>query len=132
MKISKLVSFNSPQSPIIRALNIEKLGSYFIADVKISVIESGRQTYSFKGRDELQQAALAARSNTSRLRVEFLKPEIQVASGGQSATVQTVMLVDTETGADNLPLKITFQKIDRDWLITAVQTSADAKFRELQ
>ncbi len=69
-----------------RALaNAQSLAGYFSTNVEINLEVPGRIQHTICGRNEITQAALAARSTVGSLKVKFLDVAVTVAPDRQSA-----------------------------------------------
>ena len=117
-------SFKSGENPIISAARAENLASRFATNVEINinVPEYGRQ--EFVGRAEITQAAAGTRMRLRSLKVEFPDVSVTVAPDKQSAVADVAMKVQAagEKDFNVQEIKLTFQKIGGDWLITRVET----------
>jgi len=118
------VSFNADQNPLIIANNAEKLAACFSTNVEVNLDLPGRAEHTFSGRDEIIQAAAAAHSQLRSLSVEFLDVAVNVAADKQSATASATVEAKSSRDSDEIlqPMKFTFQKTGRDWLIIRVDT----------
>jgi ketosteroid isomerase-like protein len=106
------------------ASNAPKLAAFFTTDAQIDIDVSSHHL-NITGRDEMMAAAaMAARSQPGRYKVEFGSQEIEVASDNTSAIVHLTAKVTVSGESDWIPqeLKITFQKIDGNWLISRLET----------
>ena len=122
--LAELASYSAREGNISRITSIEKLGGFFTENAKAMVDVPGAETHTFDSRDELMQAALAARSSAGSMQVKFLDPNIQVDLSDQSALIDVTLTakIDNETDAIVQELKFTMRKIKGDWLITHVET----------
>jgi hypothetical protein len=124
VKLASLASFSSHESNIARVANIERLGTFFAENIEVVIDVPGVETHTFTRREELQQAAMQARSVVGALKVEFPDIHTTLAPDKQSA-VADVTLKAKVSGQNDLivqELAITFNKTNRDWLITRVET----------
>lgn len=122
--LAKTVSFDSRGGMLSQALSAEKIGDYFTTDVDIEIDVSGYGKTSLQGRDEVQQAAMAARSRLTALKVGFVDINVKLDPDGQGAKVNL-------TGNANVPgekelsaqeFNIVLKKVDGKWLISQVET----------
>jgi len=117
-------SFKSGENPLVSAARAETLAGFFSTNVEINinVLEFGR--HNFVGRTEIMQAAAGARTELSSLKVEFPDMSIKVSPDKLSAVADVTMKVQAAGQKDfNVQeMKLTFQKIGNDWLITRVET----------
>jgi hypothetical protein len=123
-QVAAAASVAPNEGQLARLANTQKLVGFFSPDVQINVDLPGRASQSFSGRDELQQAALGARSFLGSLKVRFLDVSVIVAPDRQSAEAH---LTATATlPGEKLPevqeLRIHFRKVDRAWPIDRVDT----------
>lgn len=117
-------SFNAGENPLVIAARSENLADRFSTNVEVnvSIPEFGRQ--GLVGRVEITQAAAAARTRWSSLKVEFPDVSVTVAADKQSAVADVVVKVQAtgDTGLNLQEVKFSFQITDGDWLITRVET----------
>src|SRR5579871_6875847 len=85
--LAKTASFDSRGGLISQALNAEKIGEFFTLDVDVEVTVAGFEGFSMHGRDEVQQAAAAARHRLTALKVEFVDMNVTLDADGQGAKV---------------------------------------------
>ena len=123
-KVAKLVSFGSKEGNIALAANVMQLSSYFATNVEITVDTPAQSKQTLTGRDELTQAAMAARNMVRGLDVEFLDQTITLAPDKLSATVSLTGKARVPGDRDLLvqELKFYLQKINGDWLIVRIET----------
>jgi len=83
-----------------------------------------RSLQAFNGREEIQQAALGARAILNSLRVHFVDIEVNVAPNKQLAIAHLTATADLpgEKVPEVEELQFGFKKVDRDWLISRVET----------
>jgi len=122
--IARLVSFAPNEGPLAKLGNSQKLVGFCATDIEIAIDPPGRSTQTFKGRDELMQAIMGARTMLSALKVQFVDIRVALEEDKQSAVARLTAKVDLP--GENVPevqeLKIIFQKVGRDWLITRAET----------
>ncbi len=102
----------------------ENLASHFGTNVEINInLPEGGQ-HGFLGRAEIMQSAAGMSSRLGSLKVVFLDVTVTIGPDKQSATADLTVQAQTDTDKDFLvqEMKITFQKIEADWLITRVET----------
>ena len=124
VKIARLASFSTAEGHLTAVANTERLGPFFSDDVHVIINVPGVESVNLTGRAELLQTALAARtSGVGSLTVKFLGIVIDVSPDRQSANAEvTLDATSGQKDAVDQELKITFQHINRDWLITQVET----------
>jgi hypothetical protein len=123
-KVAALVSFGAKEGNIAKAASVMQLTSYFATNVEITVDTPAQSKQTLSGRDELTQAALAARNMLSGLNVEFLDQSIILSPDKLSATVSLTGKARVPGDRDLLvqELKFYLQKINGDWLIVRIET----------
>ena len=84
----------------------------------------GRSIQTLSGREEIQRAAMGARSMLNTLKIEFVDVIVDVGPGRQSAIAH--LTATANLPGEKLPeveeLAISFRKIDHDWLIHRVES----------
>ena len=121
-ELARLASFEPNEGALAKLLNPQKLAGFFTSDVEVR-IEAFGYGREFSGRDQVQQAAMAARSALQSLKLKF--PDIDVAMGPdqKSAVVNLTASGQTPSERDGLiyELKLIFEKVGNDWLIRRVE-----------
>lgn len=117
-------SFAGNEGPMVRAAKIARILGFFSLDAEITFEAPGRGGQSLRGREDIRQAALAAHSNLSSLKVEFLDVNVTLAPDKQSAVVDLTARgrAGGDPGTFVQEMKFTFQKLDGKWLIIRVET----------
>ena len=122
--VARRASFAPDEGTLARMASAESLASYFSTNVEINLDVPGHLRHSILGRNEITQAALAARSTASSLSVKFLDVNVTLAPDRQSAiadfTVEAHVSDDQEFFVQEM--KFTLRKISGQWLITRVET----------
>lgn len=123
-KVAKLVSFGSNEGNIARAANVMQLTGYFATNIQIVVDTPAQSQQTLSGRDELTQAALAARNVLKGLDVEFVDQTVTLATDKLSATVSMTGKAHVPGDRDLMvqEMKFHLQKIEGEWLIDRVET----------
>ena len=122
--LANAVSFSSDGNNLVRLAGAQSLGGFFSVDVQVDIDVPGHERHSFTSRQEITQAALAARSAVTALKVKFPDINITVAPDKQSA-VANLTLEARVSGQPDLivqEMKFTLQKTDGKWLVTHVET----------
>lgn len=121
-----------PTGNIARVANVNKIGSFFDPNVRITVEGFGREFSSLNGRGELEQAALAARQNMSSVKVQFYNLAVQVGESRTNATVQMTALVNLNDQADPTVQDVTVElvKEGRSWLVLSAKPAASRRSLE--
>jgi hypothetical protein len=123
-KTARLASFSAGQGNISRVAAIEALGNYFTEEIEIKVDVPNYESHTFNRREELMQAALAARSAISSLKVDFPDMKVDLDAGKMSATVDVTLRADIngEKNAVIQELRVFLRKTDGKWLIYRLDT----------
>lgn len=111
------------EAPLTRIANAQRLASHFTGDAEIAVDLPGRSA-TLSGKDDVLQAALAARNTLSSLRVQFVDITVAVAGDRRTAVAQLTAKADFpgETVPEVEELKVSLRKDDGQWLINRVET----------
>jgi hypothetical protein len=132
-RLTKLAAAISarPQGNIATVANVNRIGSFFHPNVSISVEGYGAELGSVQGRGELQQTALAARQRVGSISVEFYNINIIVGPSETNATVTTTAIIklNDDANANVQEVQLTFEKLDRDWLIRSAAPAKSLKLR---
>ena len=123
-KVAKEASFTSNESTLARLSGAENLATHFATNVEVNINTREGDRQEFVGRDQITQAAVAARSQLGSLVVKFLDVTVAVAQDKQSATADLTVDANISGQPEALvqQVKITFQKMNGQWLITRVET----------
>jgi hypothetical protein len=123
-ELARTASFSSEDRGLARFAGAQHMADLFATNVEVNIDVPGRIQQRLLGRDEIQQAALGARSNLSGLKVTFPDIKITVAPDKQSAVVDLTVEVNVAGERDSIvqEMKFTFQQTDGEWLITRVET----------
>ncbi len=125
VKLARLTSFTPREGHIAAVANVERMGPFFADEIQITIDTPGIEPVSFTRRDELLQAAMAARSSgVGDVKVSLEDINVSLAPDGQSATADLTLRAKLSTQKDPAfqELKVTFKKVDRNWLISGVET----------
>ena len=130
-KLAKLASFSADEGNFSRVAKIQKLGLLFDENVQVAIEVSGGESHSLNltRREELTEAAMAAKRFTSGVTAEFLDLKIEMAPDKQSATADLILQAKISGENDMIAqeLKFTFKQTNGDWLITRVETIKSLK-----
>jgi hypothetical protein len=123
-EIARDASFEGNQNPLAGMAAVQKLAAFFSTNVIVNLDMPGREPRTFAGRDEIVQAAAAARGSLNGLKIEFLDVNVTVAPDKQSAVTDLTARAQAAGDRDfNVQeMKFTFQKTGGQWLITRVET----------
>jgi hypothetical protein len=117
-------SITPNETALVKLAKIQRLGSFFANDVQVTVDVPSRSMQSFTSREELQQAAMGARSVLNELRVHFVDTFVTLSSDRNSALAHLTATADLP--GEKIPevqeLEIGLTNINNDWLINRVQT----------
>ena len=123
-EVAKRVSFTADEGTLARLADAQSLAGYFATNVEVNINTREGDRQNFVGRDQITQAALAARSAVGSLNVKFLDVDVTVAPDKQSATADLTVDANVAGQPEAIvqEVKITLQKIAGQWLITRVAT----------
>jgi hypothetical protein len=125
-QVAESVSAPPGEGNIGHVRRINRLIGFLTPDVTIRFAPMSDRGLELNGRDELQQAALAARGMNSALKVEFLDPQVvPVATGADTAEARLTAKVQAGNDRDFgiQPLRIELRK-DQEfgWRIQRVES----------
>ena len=117
-------SFQAGENPLITANRAENFASRFGTNVEININVPELGQHDFVGRPEITQTVAGLRSKVSSLKVDFLDVSVTVGPDKQSATASLTVKAQTAYDKNFIvqEMKISFQKVEGDWLITRVET----------
>lgn len=123
LKLARAVSVDPGEGQLARLSRAQSLANFFTPDVEVTVDVPGYHSQSLQGRDELLQAALAARSRGT-LKVQVVDVHVRVMPDGHSAEAH--FTGEARSGSDQglqaQELRAQFVKVDGEWLIRHVET----------
>jgi hypothetical protein len=122
--LARAVSTSPNPSPLANLADANEVTGFFARDVEISVEVPGAGRHTFTGREEVIQAAVAARSNSRSVKIEFLDIMVRLQTDKQSAVADLTAKV-TQAGERDFEvqeLKFQMKKADGDWQIARVET----------
>ena len=122
--LADTVSFSSSQGNLSRLAGAPNLGDFFSADVEVNIDVPGHVQERLMSRQEIVQAAMAARSTVGGLKVKFPDINITVAPDKQSAVADLTVEARVSGQPDLIvqEMKFTLRKTDGKWLVTRVET----------
>ena len=124
-EIESLVSFPPNQKPLTSLTEVQRLCSFVSPDVEIRVEVPGAGRGVAHGRQELREALLAFRATVNGAKVEF--PDVSVMLAGDRQAAEVLLTARAHVPSDPegaiLEMKLAFQKLDGDWLITRAETA---------
>ncbi len=121
------VSFSKNDGSLTKLAGLAEasdVAGFFSTNVEVDVDIPGHMQPALAGRDEITQAALLARQQTSSLSVKFPDINVTLAPDKQSASADVTVEVNAAGISDDFiqELKISFEKSNRQWLIKKVET----------
>ena len=122
--LAKTISFSAGGGALSKAYSAQKAADFFTTDVEVEMGVSGYEPISLRGRDEVLQIALAARSRLASMNVEFIDMNVTFGDGGQSAKVNLTgkATVPGERDISAQEFNFMLKKVDSKWLINRVET----------
>ncbi|MFZ1073189.1 MAG: hypothetical protein WAO21_07110 [Verrucomicrobiia bacterium] len=122
--LARTGSFTSGETYLAKLAITQRLAGYFATNVEVNIDVPGRVQHTFVGRDEIQQAAFAARTSLSGLKVQFPDINVTVAADKQSAVADLTVEANVAGDRDSIvqEMKFTFRQTDGEWLITRIET----------
>jgi hypothetical protein len=122
--LAKAVSFDSNGGMLSQAYNAQKAADFFTTDVDLEVDVAGYDPISLRGRDEVLQITMAARSRLTSLKIEFPDMNISIGADGQTAKVNLTgkATVPGERDVSAQEFNFMLKKVDGKWLICRVET----------
>jgi len=123
-EMAKRASFTVNENALARLGAAQSLAGYFStnAEVHIDTREAGQ--HDLIGREQIMQTVVAAQSVLGSMKVKFLDVAVTIAQDQQSATADLTVDANVSNQPDAIvqEMKITFQKISGQWLMTRVET----------
>lgn len=122
-ELARSASFGPNEAPLAKMLNASQLADYFSPDVTVKYDAPGASAV-LKGREQVLERAMGARSALTSLKIEFPDINVTPAADGQSAVADVTARgsVSGERDPYLQELKITFEKTGSQWLIRQVET----------
>lgn len=122
-ELQELVSYEAGEGNLSSLTKAKRLGGLFTEDVeiKLSGFAGARQV---RGREQVQQAAMAARSQARSLKASLHDISIRVADDKMSATVEATgrAKIAGESSSAVQDFIFYFEKAPEGWLIAKVET----------
>ena len=123
-ELAKTISFESGEGNIGKMWHLKSLPDFFTVNVIVNTEVPGYPPHVFNGRDEIMQAAMAARSRLEGLKVEFLDVNVQLGPDKQTAMADLTGKA-TASGQNDFwaqEFRFSFKLVDGKWLIDRVET----------
>jgi len=123
LKLAQLASFSAGEGNFKKLAEMERLRSLLAGNIHVSLDVSEKHPLTFDNREELVQAALAARSAVKGLQADFSEINIIVNADRQSAVAVLVLQAKISGESEPIvaPLKVTLGKINGEWLMTRIE-----------
>ncbi|MGA2176135.1 MAG: hypothetical protein ABSH38_14255 [Verrucomicrobiota bacterium] len=122
--VAHAVSFGPHEGNLAKLAAAQRLGDFFSINVDVQIDVPGVQEHRLAGREEIVQAALAARASVQALNVAF--PDVTVmVNADQESAVADLTLQARVAGEPQMivqEMKFTLRKINGQWLIVRVET----------
>jgi hypothetical protein len=124
VELARTASFSPNEGTLARLAGAQNLAFFFSTNIEVNISVPGRVQHHLVGRDEITQAALAARSAVGGLKVKFPDINITVAPDKQSAVADLTVELNISSERDSIvqEIKFTLQKTDGKWLVTRIET----------
>jgi len=122
-QLEELVSYSAGEGDLAALGKVKRLGGLFSEDVEIELKGFGG-VRNVNGRRQVQQAAMAARSQAESLQASLHDIMIEVAADQGSAAVEATgrAKVGGERSSLVQDFVFSFEKTDEGWLIRKVET----------
>jgi len=120
--LEELVSFEAGEGDLSALASVRRLGGLFSEEAEVTLSGFGERR-RLQGRTELQQAAMAARSQAGRLQASLHDLEIRLSEDERSAAVRATgrAKVGGDERAAVQELVFEFEKGPDGWLIISVE-----------
>ncbi len=126
-KLNSMVDLAS----VYRAMSVLEVGSraqtvseYFAPKAVIEIAQAGAGKRRIEGRKEIHDSVITLSARTKPIELRLLDVKINIAPGKTHAAAETSLQV-REAGAEHVDVfefKFNFEKFDKEWLITSVET----------
>ena len=128
-KLSNLASFGPDEPSFRRFSKIQTMGALFTEDIVILLDSIDTDTRTLRGRDELKQYAMAAKTIGNGLKAEFFDVNIDLGPSREAAVVDLTAKLKFGGDPDFIPmeLKLNMKKIHGEWLINRVESVSPLK-----
>jgi hypothetical protein len=119
--IAEHASIRPNESSLARVANASKLIEFFAQDVTVQV--EGLEL-AVHDRNDLREAVLAARANLREVEVQFVDIHVSFPEGKDAAIayLSAIAHLDGQTNAFGQELKVSLRKVNRDWLVSGVES----------
>lgn len=122
VEMAKNASFESDEGQLAKISKAGTLANYFTVDAKIEVKPWGYHQVSVRGRTEIRQAAVGARSSVDSLMITVDRIKVTVAPDRESAQAYLSLTAWSSTRDEpwSAGMDILLRRINGDWLISRV------------
>lgn len=124
--LADTASLPANEGNIGRVRRIERLSSAFTPDIVIRFTPLGDRAFEISGRDEIQQAAMAARGAAQSVKIDFIDirvTEADGAAGKGTAELTAKIQAGNDRDFGIQPLRITLKKEkDFGWRISRIES----------
>jgi hypothetical protein len=123
-EMARTASVEGNEGQIARLAKAQSLANYFTPDVEIAIDMPEYHVQTIEGRDELMQAAVAARSRGNALKIELVDVSVAIAPDGVSAEAHFTgkAKIASERSIQAQEIRARLVKMDGNWLIRRVET----------
>ena len=122
--LEELVSFEAGEGNLSSLTKVKRLGGLFTEDVSVEFKGLGVRVRTVNGREQIQQAALAARKQVSGLDAVLYDVTVDLTDDQRSAIVEATgrAKIAGEGRSEVQDFLFTFKRTDEGWLIAEVTT----------
>jgi len=124
VELAEAASFPPNEAPLAKVANAGKVAGHFTVDVELALNHWDAGQVHLKGRDELREAAVGARStlNSLQVAVENVVITLDPEPGHATARLSLLVRAGGESERRTLELQLALRKVDSDWLIHRAAT----------
>jgi ketosteroid isomerase-like protein len=123
-EMARDASFTDGQSSLSGYLAAQTIGAFFSTNVQVVLNDPGTMVDTLNGRDQIIQTMIGIHQSVNNFKVDFPDINVTVAPDKNSATADLTIRAQVGGKDDSIAeeMKLTFEKIDGQWLITHVET----------
>jgi ketosteroid isomerase-like protein len=123
-EMARDASFDTHQGMLAAFASARTVGDFFSTNVEVTLNLPGNQDWTLNGRDEVVQKIMAAHAMVSELKLDFPDLNVTVAPDQNTATADLTIRAQVDEDKDSTAeeMKLTFEKINGQWLITHIET----------
>ena len=124
-RVARLASFRPNEAALTRLGNAKELSGLLTAEAQVVIDIRGYHDQVLKGRDQVFEAAMAARNTGPGAKIEFLDPVIQFPGSREGAVVDLTMKAQISGEPDLIvqELRFSMKKQSGEWLIDRIETA---------